>query len=365
MIALMCRTPIQVFRAIQIKYIMYSEVEADLYLFSTFNGYDKIGRNIEELNIFKNVYYIDEADYSFDRFSIAKACFLNSYFKSILNEKVYDELFSFNIYGTFNFLSYNTVIRNNPKLKFIMVEDGPNIYPLIEQKQFSINYLYPILGIKNPYKKIAKWYFSDPKKMNPFGKSPKYKLPIIDRNNYEFKNIINKVFNYKKDEVLNEAKIIFMEECFVNDGMLDKSKDLELFKKLQERYHDKECVVKLHPRSKENRFSKEFKVLESQGIPWEVYVLNIPMEDKIIVSLSCTTMISSKLLFGEEVRSLLLFPILENYIRSNKNGEIYLNSERKRYIFGQKEIYNNRSRFMITDNIEEAFEIIDNWISIY
>lgn len=76
---------------------------------------------------------------------------------------------------------------------------------------------------------------------------------------------------------LQNADVILMEECYSNDGLI-KNEDIELFKQVIDIDKKFNSVVKLHPRSKTNRFENKFNVIKSQGISGEVYILNCPDE---------------------------------------------------------------------------------------
>ena len=129
-----------------------------------------------------------------------------------------------------------------------------------------------------------------------------------------------------------------------------------MFKKIQDKFSNYKCVVKLHPRSVINRFDQDFYVLPMDGIPWEVYTLNYQMDQKILVSISCATMTSSKLMFGDEPRSLMLFPIVENKIIEKSTGKSYFTKERVKKIQDQKQLYDNENQFCIVASKDAAME---------
>ena len=114
MIAFFCRTPIHIFRTIQLKYEMFEKEKVDVYVFSSFNGSSNIVQRLKKINIFENVYYIDDSTYMKGRHLVdLKACVIKSEFKKILSEKKYRELFTYNIYGPFNEVGYNVLKKNN------------------------------------------------------------------------------------------------------------------------------------------------------------------------------------------------------------------------------------------------------------
>ena len=153
-----------------------------------------------------------------------------------------------------------------------------------------------------------------------------------------------------------------MEECYWNDGLLKGGEDYVLFKQIKQKFENENICLKLHPRTRENRFSNVFKVLPTNGIPWEVYALNMNMNNKILVSLSCATMISSKLLYGDETYSLLLYPLIIDKIIDKISGQKYLTSDRVVKINEQKKFYSNKSKFFVANDLNSAIEVLDNWL---
>ena len=76
-------------------------------------------QRLKKINIFENVYYIDDSTYMKGRHLVdLKACVIKSEFKKILSEKKYRELFTYNIYGPFNEVGYNVLKKNNIDLKY-------------------------------------------------------------------------------------------------------------------------------------------------------------------------------------------------------------------------------------------------------
>ena len=172
--------------------------------------------------------------------------------------------------------------KNNIDLKYNVVEDAPTVYGIQYKENKCIKYLFKIFNLKSSIRNINCWWFSSPESMSPFRNGKKQKLPMVSRQNKKMCQTINYVFEYKEDVDLQNADVILMEECYSNDGLI-KNEDIELFKQVIDIDKKFNSVVKLHPRSKTNRFENTFNVIKSQGIPWEVYILNCPMKDKILI----------------------------------------------------------------------------------
>lgn len=362
-IAFLCRTPIHVFRTIQLKRQLLKREEADVYLFDTFPESGQVARRLRETGMFANVYEIAEASYLVPgKASDLRTCLKLSDFSQLLEEQDYDQLFGFNIYGAFNDLAVTRLKKHNPKLIFHMVEDGPSIYHIERRKPKTKAYLYPLLGLQDATEHIDFWWFSCPKWMEPFGTGEKRQLPTVNKKDVGLVEAVNHVFGYREVPQLKQARLLFMEECYRNDGLLPQDLDAALFDSIRRQFPEEECLVKLHPRSRENRFADTFPVMPQTAVPWEVYALNENLENKILISLSCATMISSKLLFDEEPCSLLLYPVLEQQIRDKATGRPYFTSERKQKLELQRTLYRNPQRFRIAQTQEEGQQILQSWI---
>lgn len=362
--AFFCRTPIHVFRAVNLIFDVFMENDADIFIFDTFPYSEIIADKLLKLKLFTNVYYIHDKDYlKIGRADGLRTTIYSSQFKDILVKKKYDEIYLFNIYGAFNDLIFNVLIKNNKNMRVNMIEDGPSIYHIEAYGEGLIKkFVYPIVNMKSYLHHIDIWWFSEPELMETLNGGIKNQLPKIDKKNRDFINKINYIFSYEENNLIENADIIIMEECYWTDGLLKNNEDFFLFKTLVEKMNNSKTVIKLHPRTKINRFTDGFKVVPANGIPWEVYALNMNMNKKILVSLSCATMISTKLLYGEETYSLLLYPILEDAIINKQNGEKYLTFERKEKIDSQKNLYVDKNKFFKAKTIDEANIVLNNWI---
>lgn len=364
MVAFFCRTPIHIFRSIQLRVQMLNDTKCDIYVFDTFPLSELIVRRLETMGSFNEVYYIRDEEYlkvgmgADFRTAVGK-----SSFKKLLMRTTYSQIFLFNVYGSFNDLIFNTLYKNNNRLIVNMIEDGPSIYHIeTYDKGLFKKYIYPLTGLKDYLENITYWWFSEPDFMENITDSPKKKIPKVSRNDRKFVQEINTVFNYKGNTLIEDAEIIIMEECYWNDGLLKTNDDYSLFRQLSQLFSDRRITVKLHPRTRSNRFKDGFRVIEADGIPWEVYALNMDMNNKILVSMSCATMVSTKLLYGDETFSLLLYPIVEDKILCVDTMEKYLTEERKRKIDSQIELYKDREKFAKAESIDTACHILTNWL---
>lgn len=364
MIAFFCRTPMHILRTIQLKYELFSREICDVYLFDTFPKADAISKRMADTELFSDVLFFHDKDYlKSGKARELRTALEPSDFKKKLKSKIYNEIYLFNIYGAFNELIYNVLRKNNTELVVNMVEDGPSIYHIESyDRGFVRRYLYDLVGLKSYLENINCWWFSRPELMEALYGGKKKKLPEIHKENVKMVATINNVFDYDYNEDIANADFLIMEECYWNDGLLPQNDDFMLYEQLKEFFKGKKIVVKLHPRTKHNRFEGRFTTINANGIPWEVYALNMEMNKKILVSLSCATMVSSKLLYGEETYSLLLYPIIEDKILSLNSNEKYLTKDRKKKIDSQIQLYEDKTKFVKAESIEQAKNVLTNWL---
>ena len=342
---------------------LYDVESAEVYVFDTFPNAEKIVYRLQQTGVFENVYFIkDKENFSTGKAASLKSIFKKSFLNAMLDGKVYEEVFLFNIFALSNDVAVNKIKKSNKSCIINIVEDGPSLYDVHLRDGFTQKILYPLLGIYTPSKCIDYWWFSIPERMCPPNGGKKKKIPKVDRNIPHMVDTINCTFDYKDNKILKNADILFMEECFWSDGLLKDSFDLEIFECIKNKFSSIRTCVKLHPRTKVNRFSENFDVIEANGIPWEVYALNMDMSSKIMVSLLCATMTSTKFLYGEETFSLLLYPLFVDKIFDVKTGKRHLTNDLVSQVSNQIELYDDKSKFVVADSMDEAYKTIDEWL---
>ena len=109
---------------------------------------------------------------------------------------------------------------------------------------------------------------------------------------FDTKNVLD---SYKKD-------FIIFEESFVRDGFdID---DLELYRIIFKVIGEENVSVKLHPRSKENRFSDfACDVHLPEGVPWEAILLSGQFKNVNLMALASGSIINSRLLLGDSTNA--------------------------------------------------------------
>lgn len=356
----LCKTPIQVLRAIQLTYYRVENFEkSSICIFDTFGIAEDISKRLKDIDIFDEVYYVKNDDFKKGRFNHLRCYYANNYIRKITDEIDISSITIFNVDTYDNFAIYNRLKR---KIKVYYIEDAPMIYSFQAPSKIY-RLFYRVLGFKFPFFYVDRWYFSAPYVMKTENNAPVEKLPVLNKNDKKFISIINQIYDYSEDSVLNQAKIVIMEESLYTDGIMKNNADYKLYQEICERYSEVKVAVKLHPRTKENRFKIEFDVLGKSSIPWEVYMLNNNMDDKIFISMACSTMISPKLLFSEEYRSVLLYKIVsKDAVR--ENGNLYFDKEWNESLEKIPKLFLNGEKILVPKTKIELFKVMDDWIKV-
>lgn len=365
MIAFVCCSSVQIMRAVHMKmrYDMCTD-DADMYLSHKLPGYRKFADSIAHTGIFKHVYPIDTG--SLGNHTFLKLMLGHNDISKLIKKESYDKLITFNIEDELAQALY-CINYKNPNFEYHCVEDGPNIYRLYEPKKYKWYHPYKLIGWDKQAFHIKKWWTSCPEFIDipkSFHTS-KEKLQYIDCSDEEYIKTINFVFNFKPSKKLENADILIMEESHYTDGLMIDNADYKLFDEIRQRYSNLNVLIKLHPRSKNNRFADDFSVMDASEIPWELYALNrqrIQKKNLIQISIVCGTMVSDRFMFGIEGKKIILAPLFYDKVRIPDNGVprvSQIETEKYEKLKGQ---YIQQENFVIAYSKNDIYKAIDSML---
>lgn len=365
MIAFVCASPVQVMRAVHMKMRMeLCNDSADIYIPYKCPGYKEIASNLEKISIFKNVYPVDKPIWkSHVAFHLL---FGHSALSKMIRRKSYTKLFGFNIEDEVTFALFN-LNRNKKNFEYHCVEDGPNIYRIYEPKRHPWYHPFKILGIKQQAYHITRWWSS----CSEFIVLPSSfyttieKLPIISVHDEEYIKAIDSVFDYKEIPELENADVLIMDESHYVDGLMIDNADVSFYKEIQKRYPDKQFLVKMHPRTQENRYKTDFEIMRSTSLPWELYVLNRHSKnnkDLIQISIVCGTMLSDRFMFGVEGKKIILAPLFYDKVKVPANGTPRVSEVETRQYECVKTRYHKPEDFIIAYSKEDVYTGLDRML---
>ena len=349
--AFVCATPVHILRAIH----MHSAIpeyagETDIYICDTFAGAARIAENLRGTGCFRRVSFVK---YPVIRKLLALQVLFRipSGFFWKKKEHSYERIVGFNIDNGVTDALYWLA---GADVSYDCVEDAPGIYPFYVPKQYEWYKGRMLIGLEKAYFHMKKWWFSQPDLVHPEAGMEEKKVRLPE--------LVNRVFEYVPDEMLYHADLLIMEESMYTDHIMTGNADYVLYKAVRERYPDQNIVVKLHPRTKDNRFADEFQVMKSTGIPWEVYLLNqIHQGYKIppMMGIACVTMSSDKFLLDMESVKLVLLPMFYDRIKKRENGEMMFGENIEAQFVNLRKSYRQPEKILILKNREELFRILD------
>lgn len=297
-------TYFQLITAINLALNNLKDCDNDLVLTDITVGAKNKIEKLKKMKIFDNIYFIEYKKLnSTNKFKknlvylLKRSVIIKNYFST-----AYDKLFFYN-YDILTYSIFDELNKKNKKLRCARFDEGIGTYT-IDASKFKGKILRLIFLKKNINKSIDDIYLYHPELLCYKNDKKLVKIPILSKNDTILKNILNELFDYKKEHF--SQKYIFFEEAFFNDKKdID---DYELILKIAEVVGKDNLIIKLHPRNKINRFSElGIPTWKNSEIPWEVIQLNENYQDKIFLSISSGAILMSKLFFKEQVKSYYLF----------------------------------------------------------
>lgn len=358
--AFICASPVQIIRAIQMKTTLSNfQEDADLFIVKVFDGADIIAHNIVSLNLFHNVESIEISTLEKPLFWIV----YNRYFLKAIKRNNYQKLISFNVSGKLIDAIYN-LNKNDPKFEYYCVEDCPSIYRIPEYPPYSKHHPNYIFGLRHAYFHIKNWYTSCPDFIDvpKSYHTEKKLLPPIDYMDDKIVSLLNKAFGYKEVSLLANADILFMDEGHYQDGVMVDDADYKLYMKIIGRYPTAHFLMKMHPRTQNNRYLGKIQIMDKSYIPWEVYAMNRARncaKDLIQISICCGTMFSDKLMFNYEGTKILTAPLFYDKIRNNNDNAPRVCEKNTANIEHFRELYEEKGQFIVTYTEDELFGVLD------
>lgn len=367
MIAFVCGSPVQVMRALHMKmrYDICSD-DADIYILHKCAGYEKLAVKIEKLNIFKSVYATNVSELG--KRIVLKLLIGNNKYAKLIRAKKYIKLFTFNIEDELAQAIF-CINKNINGFEHHCVEDGPNIYQIYEPPKYKWYHPFRWFGLDKQAYHITTWWTSCPEfiKLPKSFHTQKYKLMPIDCTDKEYKEAVNFVFEYEPSDALENADILIMDESHYTDGLMIDDADINIYKRIRTHYPDFNILIKMHPRTKHNRYVDDFEIMENSTIPWELYVLNREYnkkKDLIQISIVCGTMLSDLFMFGIEGKKIILAPLFYDKVKVPKNGTPRVSRFETENYEKVKRLYKKPENFRIAYNENDIFEALNDMLEI-
>lgn len=175
-------------------------------------------------------------------------------------------------------------------------------------------------------------------------------IPIMLTEQTTCLNKFNEVFDYSPDDNTFPQKYVFLEEA--DDNISDKPQYRKLVNDMIALVGRENIIVKRHPRNTSTFGIPDVEVLKTIA-PWELFVANGALKDKIMISLASSTSYTSVIFSRYQLKSVVLHDVA-NGLQNASMGSYGLRVN----AFGQK-ISERDKRFVIPKNKQELISALD------
>lgn len=343
--AYIAQVPIHLLFALQILK-KYNIEDCDLYYIPTSKNAEELVERTRKTGLFKNVFMLPNIsieypitlkqgiDISIRRFDV----------KKILKGKKYDNIY-FNSDGwLLNSIVFSPLKKSNPRNVFVENGINPYITPY-ESKQWYLRAFINCSGMTcMDGRYISERYILEPSLMQVEQKGRVVALDKFDRNDTDFKNNINFIFNYNEElDSFRNKDIIIMEQ-----GPRKEAIDMYgIWEKVSKIIPKERAIVKSHPRQKEGKLAAlGIDVFERYVTPWEVISLNQDMSNKTLMCIFSTACIYPKVMFDDEPRVIMLYKLIGVDYTFFGPGMI-------KYVEAVENLYRDKSKFFIPKTWDE------------
>lgn len=309
-----CTTPFQIMMAVAFKMTILEEEIVDIIVSDIIFNSETLYKNIEQSNFFNKVYYIKNYQYDYS----GEKTLIDILRRKKIVESLIPDLKSYeNFYITDTLPSmdviYELLLKKNKNLKLFYFEEGPIAVLCDQGNHFKVN--KKTYGIKSRLislvlgKKYINGNFCGAYSTVYDQMPPNYftwhKLPIITGDTLtRYVDVMNLFWNYKHDNSLKD-KVIFLEESFYVDNR--GNNDMEIIDDIIEVVGAENVLVKLHPRTRHNRFEQRGIITYNNiSVPWELIALNGDLDNTILISVGSGALLYPNMYWGIHQQSIAL-----------------------------------------------------------
>lgn len=126
------------------------------------------------------------------------------------------------------------------------------------------------------------------------------------------------IFELFETENCPQEKYIFFEQCFNDDGGVVN--DIEIIDHIAELVGKENIIIRLHPRSRVDRFSVfGYNVVQPSGALWEATLLKNNFENKVFITIDSTAIFSSNKLLESNQKIIILDELIWGDYKNKKN----------------------------------------------
>ena len=334
-VLLITNTYFQLIVSIQLRRTILKKTDADIIITNHSRGCEDVCERVKKTGLFRQVFFLQQESRNFPN-DIRHRLF---YFAGLMLKWKKNELSAISdLPSDYDEIWFNNAItlthliwKHSPNAVLYRFEEGFSTYtkPIIEKKfvKFSFRIVFG-----NIEKSIKKLYLFHPELFFQSSDIPLAQIPMMKIADVDFRDILNRIFDYSPDEEYKNKSYIFFEESFRADG--EQIPDLALIEKVSNFVGKDQLLVKRHPRNRDNPFPAMGIKTDNntKAVPWEIILINETIKGKTLMSISSGCILSPVLYFPIPVKSYLLFKCLPEKPKiADRNYEKFLSQIQKIY----------------------------------
>lgn len=364
-ILFLVNTHFQLLVAISIKINLLFECPVTIYISDSSKDMDMIAERLKKTRLFNDVFLINRQKYIASSTKKLNTFFLYTFKCSALNrilpERQYD--YDYIFFYNFDFVSALVIKKHldiGNKVRICRFEEGYVSYFYNSINSDIVRFgdmLKRLWNKKIDYQEYFEaYYFFEPSFVQFKDQFEIKEIPKISLDNSVFQGIIRKLYPIENIMDSFDKKYIFLEESFSIDKK-ESINDMALILSIADIVGKENLVIKLHPRNMFNRFKKfGIKTCSIVGIPWEIIQYSYDFNDKVLLTVSSGSVLSSKVLFDKNIKTYLLFNCTDKYPK-------LVTQEYKRYL---NDIFNKYGgeNFIIPNSISEFITLLKNEMNL-
>ena len=335
MVLFFCATPVQIYRAINLKEQFYMDKKCKMFVFNYFNGAENYVEKCKATGLFEDVRFVKF-------FKISQRTNALKYKKSKLFSGVQDSFFKLlhsrdqlrnlyaRIWATYYYVLKNDVlkltgIKSDEEIEEIFFSYFDPIMQMLYLKLENKNIEYNryedgtgtyFNGAIFPERRFDKWlkigknifypkkvFVRVPEALKDYEEVKNNGIEIHKTDfsqNKKSKELLYEIFDVKNIPEIKE-KIIFFDTLIENQDMDAMILPLSRFTK-------EELVYKKHPRRKDDYYEqKDVNIYSGASLPFEMYCEYFDVSDKILISHCSTACIAPALYFDQSSTSIICY----------------------------------------------------------
>lgn len=347
-----CDTPLQVLNAINMKESHFKDYHCTIFICNQFETAEKISNKLIENTLFDEVFLIKK--YKKYPSAIQKIITIVRMIFPYAVLRRYNDGDRKMVKRRYDYVAFSfitpfsiTVFGSAGTNAFIQLEDGMGTYVGNILNDYTTG-IFKRIAVHTRYRNI----FS-PHKVCVYNPSMYHgnNMNILKLENTfseDLRKKIEFVYEYKKNSIYKNHKIIYLTQPFSETNGFDEEK----LKKTDEiiRKYREEAVVRLHPRDKESSYDDFIK--DTFNNLWELECIHQIRDENILIGAFSTTQLMPKILTNSEPYVIFLFKI----IFDNANSEYWKKIEA--FICEFSEFY-VQNKIYIPRDVEEFGRIMD------